>query len=143
MKGNKTFTGCLSRAAQNMGKSFPVIAGVILLIGLFQSYVSREQLASLFTQSMWQNTILGTAIGSISGGNAVTSYIIGGELLKNGVSLFAVTAFLVAWVTVAVIQIPAEISFLGTRFTLYRNALNFIFSILISIVLVYMLGVIS
>nr|CBH37729.1 hypothetical protein BSM_12060 [uncultured archaeon] len=32
------------------------------------------------------------------------SYIIGGELMKEGVSLFAITAFIVTWVTVSIVN---------------------------------------
>ena len=86
---------------------------------------------------------MGSMIGSISTGNPITSYIIGGELLKEGVSLFAVTAFIAAWVTVGVIQLPAEAAILGKRFALTRNALSFIFAILVALATVVTLRVIG
>ena len=84
----------------------------------------------------------GSTVGSISAGNPITSYIIGGELLKEGISLFAVTAFITAWVTVGIIQLPAEASILGKRFALARNILSFIFSIIVAIATVLTLQVI-
>ena len=44
------------------------------------------------------------------------SYLMGGKLVEENVSLMAVTSFIVAWVTVGIIQIPAEASILGQRF---------------------------
>jgi hypothetical protein len=44
-----------------------------------------------------------------------------------------VTAFIAAWVTVGVIQLPAEAAILGKRFALTRNALSFIFAIIVAI----------
>ena len=66
-------------------------------------------------------------------GHPLTSYVLGGELLEHGVSLAAVTAFLVAWVTVGSIQLPAEMLMLGRRFSLYRNLICFGLATLIAL----------
>jgi uncharacterized membrane protein YraQ (UPF0718 family) len=97
----------------------------------------------VFKGNIISDTLLGAIFGSISAGNAVTSYIIGGELLKEGISLFAVAAFIVAWVTVGVVQFPAEAAILGKRFALLRNLLSFILSIAVAIVTVGMLRMIQ
>jgi len=70
------------------------------------------------------------------------SYIFAGELLKQGISLIAVTAFIVSWVTVGVIQIPAESAMLGKKFTLIRNISAFIFAIIVAIITVLILNII-
>jgi uncharacterized membrane protein YraQ (UPF0718 family) len=111
----------------------PILFGVILLIGLFKVYISSSFISSVFTGELFRDTFLGSIIGSISAGNPITSYIIGGELLKEGVSLFAVTAFITAWVTVGVIQMPVEASVLGKRFSILRNGLGFLFSLIVAI----------
>lgn len=90
-------------------------------------------LLSVFTGDTFQSTVMGALIGSISTGNAVTSYIIGGELIKEDVSLIAITSFMVTWVTVGIIQLPAEAGILGRRFAFARSFLSFILSILVSI----------
>ena len=122
-----------NKALKSFGVTLPVLLGVVLLLGLFKMYVSSELISSVFTGELLRDTALGSMIGSISAGNPITSYIIGGELLKEGVSLFAVTAFIAAWVTVGVIQLPAEAAILGKRFALTRNALSFIFAIIVAI----------
>jgi|MudIll2142460700_1097286.scaffolds.fasta_scaffold2547241_1 hypothetical protein len=48
----------------------------------------------------------------------LTSYIIGGELRQRGVSMLAITAFIVARVTVGIIQLLAEALMLGKRFAI-------------------------
>jgi uncharacterized membrane protein YraQ (UPF0718 family) len=80
------------------------------------------------------NSVIGSLLGSVSAGNPIVSYIIGGELLDQGVSITAVTAFLVAWVTVGLVQLPAEMALLGKRFALYRNGFAFISSMVVAIV---------
>ena len=107
--------------------------GIILILGLFRTFVSKEMLLSVFTGNTFQSTFIGALIGSISTGNPVNSYIIGGDLIKEGVNLFAITSFVVAWVTVGIIQLPAEAGILGRRFAFARNILSFILSILVSI----------
>jgi len=54
-------------------------------------------------------------------GHPLASYLLGGELLGGGVGLVAVTALLVTWVTVGIVQLPAESLMLGGRFAVYRN----------------------
>ena len=71
----------------------------------------------------------------------MTSYVIGGELLKNGVSLVAVMAFIVSWVTVGTVQLPAESLMLGRKFALLRNGISLIMAIAISVLTVLISGI--
>jgi uncharacterized membrane protein YraQ (UPF0718 family) len=141
-KAQKTIAGSLYRAARGLGTALPVLLGVILLLGLFRAFVSGQWISSVFTGSLLRDTVTAGAIGSISAGNPITSYIIGGELLKDGVSLFAVTSFIVTWVTVGIVQLPAEANILGGRFAVVRNILSFGLAILVSIATVTTIGMI-
>jgi uncharacterized membrane protein YraQ (UPF0718 family) len=76
-------------------------------------------------------------------GNALVSYILGGKLLEQGVSLYAVTAFVLSWVTLGVVQLPLEAQMLGLRFTVARNLLALIFTMLTAILTVQTLGVLG
>ena len=120
----------LLQAARSSARQFasllPVLVGVVLLIGLFNAFVSKELLASILSGTPVLDTLWGACFGSIIAGNPINSYVIGGELLKHGVSLFAVTAFIVTWVTVGLVQLPAEIAALGRKFALVRNAISFV-----------------
>jgi len=111
----------------------PILIGVVLLIGLFNGFVSDEWLTSVFSGNMELDTLWGACFGSIFAGNPINSYVIGGELLKYGVSLFAVSAFIVTWVTVGLVQLPAEIAAFGKRFAFLRNGLSFVLAIPIAI----------
>ena len=81
------------------------------------------------------DVFIGAIAGSILAGNPITSYILGGEFLKQGVGIIAVTAFLVAWVTVGIIQYPMEASIFGKKFALIRNFLAFFSSLIIGIIM--------
>ena len=111
----------------------PLLLGVIGLVGLFQVLVTPKMLAALFRGHAAIDTLIGTLAGATAAGNPVVSYLLGGELLKEGISLYAVTAFIISWVTLGVIQLPVEVEVFGGRFTMYRNILAFIFTMLIAV----------
>jgi uncharacterized membrane protein YraQ (UPF0718 family) len=131
------------RAVRSLWNAGPVLVTVVLLVGLLRTYVSPALLRSLFGGRPLFDALVGTAVGSVSTGNAITSYVVGGELLDQGVSLLAVTAFVVAWVTVGVVQYPAEASILGRRFALVRNVSGALLALVVSVVTVFVVGVLA
>ncbi|MEA3467499.1 MAG: hypothetical protein U9R57_04660 [Thermodesulfobacteriota bacterium] len=89
-------------------------------------------LATLFKGNVVIDTLIGTMAGAAAAGNPVVSYLLGGELLNQGISLYAVSAFVISWVTLGFTQLPAEVEVFGGRFTLYRNTLAFVFIVLVA-----------
>ncbi len=142
MKEKENFLKALLKSTINFGKLFPIMLGVIFCIGLFQVYISKHLLNNLFTGKVIQDTFLGSIIGSITAGNPINSYIIGKQLLDDGVSLYAVAAFIICWVSVGCVQLPYEISVMGKNFAISRNLLSFIISFFIAIATVFILRVI-
>ena len=130
------------KSATSLGKVLPLIAGTVLLVGLMNVLIPKSFYLALFHNNTALDSLIGTIIGSISAGTPITSYILGGELLNQGVSLIAVTAFLVAWVTVGVIQLPAEMVILGKKFALLRNATAFILATVVATITVFILKLI-
>jgi hypothetical protein len=118
----------------------PMMVGILLLINLLNIFL-RDYYTNVFTGNVLIDPLIGAIAGSFSFGIPITSYIVGGELLLAGVSLLAVTAFIMAWTTVGVAMLPLEASFLGKRFALVRNSVNFIFSIIIGILVSYTLRI--
>jgi len=139
----KNIVSAFFKAFKSFGTSLPIILGVILVLGLCRAFVSVQMLSAVFTGELLRDTVIGALIGSIFAGNAVNSYIIGGELIRENISLIAITSFLVAWVTVGIIQFPAEATLLGRRFACVRNMLGYILAILVSIATVKTLGIIQ
>lgn len=110
----------------------PMILAVIGLVGLFEALVTPQMLKTFFNGSLFHDTVVGTVAGAISVGQPFVSYIIGGELLDAGVSFYAVTAFILSFVTLGVVQIPLEWGLFGARFTLVRNLLALLFAFIIA-----------
>lgn len=118
-----------------MKMALPITAGIFLLIHLINP-VLQKFYSQVFTGNYFFDPLIGALAGSVSFGIPISSYIVGGELLNQGVSLLAVTAFLMTWTTVGIAMLPLEIACLGKKFALWRNSLNFIWSILIAILTV-------
>jgi predicted Fe-Mo cluster-binding NifX family protein len=135
-----TFALALRQSFRQFGRMLPVLFGVMLLAGLLNAFISRQALESIFTGRPFVDTLWGAVSGSIFGGNAVNSYVIGAALHDAGVSLFAVTALIVTWVTVGLIQLPAEAAALGTGFTIARNLVAFIVSLGVAMLTVLVAG---
>ena len=133
------FNEATRKAAKNIGTAFPMIVGILILISLFNTLVPHSMYRYLFWGSVF-DPVIGAMLGSVVAGNPVTSYIISGNLLKQGISLLTVTAFLTAWVTVGVLQLPAEIQLLGKKFALIRNLSAFILSLLVAFLTVIGIG---
>jgi uncharacterized membrane protein YraQ (UPF0718 family) len=129
------------KAGKGLWKALPMILGTILLISLISTLIPKSFYTTVFSKNILLDSIIGSLVGSISAGNPITSYIFGGELLTQGVSLLAVTAFLVAWVTVGLVQLPAESAILGKKFALLRNITAFILAIIVAIITILILGV--
>jgi uncharacterized membrane protein YraQ (UPF0718 family) len=122
-------------------KSLPILMGVFLLLALADALISKQTYRLIFSGNWFFDPLMGAMLGSISAGNPLTSYVIGGELRQEGVSMLAITAFIVSWVTVGIIQLPAEGLMLGKRFAIVRNAVSFCTSIVIAIFTVLTLGI--
>lgn len=127
---------------RNFKQILPIILGVIMLVSLFLVLIPSSFYVGIFTGNTILDPIMGAGIGSISSGNPIISYILGGELLSQGVSLIAVIAFILSWVTVGIIQLPAESMMLGRKFAITRNIVSFISSIIIAILAVVTLSLI-
>jgi len=114
-------------------RSILPLLSVLLAIALFMTAIPKDFYNKIFTGNDYLDSITGALFGSIAAGNPVNSYVIGGELLEQGVGLAAVTAFILSWVTVGILQMPAEMLMLGKKFALLRNLFSFISAIIIAL----------
>lgn len=131
-----------NKAALNtISNVIPITLSILLLISIITNTIPNSFYKSLFSGNLLLDSLIGDVLGSVLLGNPITGYIIGNELLISGVSLFAVTAFLVAWVTVGIIQAPAEAKALGKRFTLFRNLSAFVMAIVVAIITVFIVNI--
>lgn len=133
---NSTLRISVKKTLKGFIQVIPVLLGVLLLVSLAVTAIPKEYYTTVFSGNNATDSVAGAVLGSISAGNPMTSYIIGGELLRKGVSLVAVTAFILSWVTVGVVQLPAEMLMLGKRFGIVRNIISFFMAVCIAVLTV-------
>ena len=133
---NKSFLAVLKKSTLSFYYVSPMILGVLGISALLITFVSPTEAHKIFTGNKTLDTIYGAVLGSIMMGNALLSYILAGEFQNMNISLFAITAFLLSWVSIGYVQIPMEISFFGKRFTFVRNGLAIVFTLIISVLIV-------
>ena len=133
----------IKKSFKNFLSLSPMILGIIGLVGIFKAFITPQMLSSLFVKNAFYDTFIGLLAGAVAVGQAIISYILGGELLKDGVSMYGVSAFLLAWVTLGIVQLPLEASVLGIKFTILRNVLAVIFTFIVSVATVWTLGAIG
>jgi len=124
----------LFKSGREILNLLPLLFSMLMLIGLI-SLIPKSLYLKLFNDN-FLDPVIGAIIGSISVGNPVTSYILGGEMFLQGISLIVITAFIVTWVTVGIIQLPLEIKTFGKKFAITRNILSFLIAIIVSILVV-------
>jgi len=135
-----TFKKAFLKAWLTMKTFLPIMIGILLLVNLINIF-AKNYYSKIFTDNLILDPLIGAFAGSFSFGIPITSYVIGGELLKENISLIAITAFILTWTTVGIAMLPLEAKFLGKRFALIRNILNFIFAIIISILVILTLNI--
>jgi len=131
----------LENTLNNFKKTLPILFGIILLISFIVNIIPSSFYGKIFTGNIISDSFLGAIFGSILAGNPINSYVIGIELLENGVGLIAITAFIISWVTVGIVQLPAEAMLLGKKFAIMRNIFSFISAIIIAIITVLILQI--
>ena len=139
MQVESTLKDSFKKTVRTFINVLPIIVGMILMTSLFVTVIPEQISTGLFGNGDVLDTLLGASIGSIAAGHPVASYLLGGELLGGGVGLIAVTALVVTWVTVGIVQLPAEAMMLGTRFAVIRNIISFVAAIAIAFLTVYTL----
>ena len=130
----------LKKSILSLISVIPMIIAVIALVGLMQTYITPETFSFLFGKNTFFDTLSGTFIGAISVGHGMISYVIAEGFLQQGISYYGAGAFILAWVTLGFVQLPAEAAVFGIRFTIYRNILTLISTILVAYFTVVTVG---
>lgn len=132
----------IRKTLQNIRTALPIVAGILMLINLLNPLLAPFY-TKVFTGNYLIDPLIGTIIGTLSFGIPVVSYVTGGLMIKAGVSLIAVTAFILSWSTVNFVMFPLEAASLGKRFAIYRNSFNFISAIIIAILTILALKLLA
>jgi len=107
----------------------PMLLGIIIIIAILkQTWIFELVKKYINNDFIW--VILSSIFWSISAWNSLNSYIIANNFWDIENHILIISSFLISWVTVWIIQIPAESYFFWKKFAITRNILSFIFSII-------------
>lgn len=112
------------------------IIAILFLIGLILTFVPPEAIQQYAGQSdSLLTTVLFALIGCITLIPAFVAFPLAGSLLSAGAGLVPVVAFLTTLTMVGIVTFPLEKKEFGTKFTVVRNSLSFVFAIIIALVM--------
>lgn len=107
----------------------PMLLWIIIIIAMLKQAGIFDSIAKYISDDFFW-VILADIFWSISVWNTINSYIIANSFWTINNYILVITAFLIAWVSVWIIQLPAESYFFGKKFAIIRNLISFIFAIL-------------
>lgn len=131
-------------AAAGALKSFRGVAltfvGVFGLVGLLDVFVPPALIERVLgSEGGLMSLLAGGALGSVAAGPPVAAYPIAASLLRSGAWAPAVAAFIVSWTLVGFVSLPFEARTFGPRFAIARNALSFVFALIIGLLMGWVL----
>jgi uncharacterized membrane protein YraQ (UPF0718 family) len=132
---NKSETKGAFKKALGMGKGMAKsLIFVILLIGLILAYIPPESIASFVaSQNLFVSTVGSALFGTITLIPAFIAFPLVGTLVDASVSMVPAVAFLTTLTMVGIVTFPLEKKTFGMKFTVTRNALSFVFAIVIAL----------
>jgi uncharacterized membrane protein YraQ (UPF0718 family) len=112
------------------------IIGILLLIGLILNLLPPETVTNIANRSgTLVTTVFAAVLGSITLIPAFVAFPLVGSLVRMGTGVVPAAAFLTTLTMVGVVTFPMEKKEFGLKFTIYRNALSFIFAVGIALLM--------
>jgi len=127
-------------ALQKAWKSFenilPQFLSILIIIGITLALSNPEMISTLIGgQSGWLGIVLASLIGSITLIPGFVAFPLAAALLKSGAGLTQLAVFISTLMMVGIVTIPVEIKYFGNKAAILRNALAYVFSFVVAIVI--------
>ena len=130
----KTFTAIKMSSGMMKNMAGEIIA-ILFLIGLILTFIPTETISRYMGESnIFISTVISAFVGCITLIPAFVAFPLAGSLVDAGASIVPVIAFLTTLTMVGIVTFPLEKKEFGTKFTLVRNTLSFIFALVIALV---------
>lgn len=112
------------------------IIAILFLIGIILTFLPPETIKEYAGQSSSLiTTLIFALVGCITLIPAFVAFPLAGSLVNAGASIMPVVAFLTTLTMVGIVTFPLEKKEFGTKFTLIRNSLSFVFAIVIALIM--------
>lgn len=137
LKKDKAKTKQALKMAFSMGRGMlGSILSIIFAIGLILTILPPESIASFVkSHSVILSTLVAALFGTITLVPAFIAFPLIGTLIGAGVSIVPSVSFLTTLTMVGVVTFPLEQKTFGTKFTVLRNGLSFVFAMVIALLM--------
>ncbi|KJS19701.1 MAG: permease [Clostridiaceae bacterium BRH_c20a] len=136
LKDKKKTKQALTKGYKSFINILPEFLTIILLIGMVLSILNPQIVSSLIgTSSGIWGILSSSIIGAITLIPGFIAFPLAKNLLDYGAGIVPIAAFVSSLMMVGVVTIPLEKKYFGSKLTYIRNALAFVFSIVIALVM--------
>lgn len=123
-------------ALKSFFRLLPVVFSIIIIIGLLLGFVPPSRISEIIGEQAGFLGVLYTSIlGAILHIPSLISFPLAASLLKGGASITSVAAFITTLTMIGMVTLHLEIKTLGKKFALLRNALAFVFAIIMALIM--------
>jgi uncharacterized membrane protein YraQ (UPF0718 family) len=135
-KDKKKTTMALKKAWKSFENMLPQFLTILIIIGIMLSILTPEIISKLIGQESGVfGVFAGASIGSLTLLPAFVAFPLADALLKNGAGITQIAAFVSTLMMVGIITFPIETSYFGKKAAILRNALAFVFSFIVAIII--------
>ncbi|ABR49375.1 conserved hypothetical protein [Alkaliphilus metalliredigens QYMF] len=126
----------LKKAWKSFENILPQFIAILIIVGIMLAIISPEMISRLIgNQSGWIGMLVAATIGAITLIPGFVAFPLAAALLNGGAGFMQIAVFISTLMMVGVVTIPVEISYFGKKATLLRNAMAFLFSFVVAIVI--------
>ncbi len=110
------------RDAYRIGtKVIPLIALALIIVGMVNNLISKDTIQTISGKNSGvKGIMLGTIAGIITPGGTFVAFPLAGTMLKQGVSIGVVVAYITAYSIFDITRLPVEVSFMGWKFVVAK-----------------------
>lgn len=131
----------LKRAWKSFENILPQMLGILTSVGLIIAFLNPQVISKIIGGSSgYLGVTLAAVVGSITLIPGFIAFPTAAILLENGAGYMQIGAFISSLMMVGLLTIPVEITFFGKKPTLLRNALAFLFSFVVAIIIGKVVG---
>jgi uncharacterized membrane protein YraQ (UPF0718 family) len=118
----------LSTSREYLMEMIWILPAVMVLMGLFKVWISREMVVKyLGKTSGLKGILIAVVLGATPTGPLYVAFPLAAAMLKKGARVMNVIVFLSAWACIKIPQEMVELQFLGLNFMVTRLILTIIF----------------
>jgi len=126
----------LKKAWKSFENILPQFMSILIIIGIMLAIANPETISGLIgRQSGWLGIVLASLIGSVTLIPGFVAFPLAAALLKSGAGLMQLAVFISTLMMVGIVTMPVEIKYFGKKATMLRNALAFVFSYVVAVVM--------